>query len=309
MSTNPDQSQLTTWYTERSVDFIRRNRDQPFFLYLAHSMPHVPLFVSDKFAGKTEGGTYGDVIAELDWSVGQVMATLKELRLEEDTLVLFTSDNGPWLEYGDHAGSALPLRGGKGSSFEGGVRVPFVARWPGRIPEGAVSDVPAMTIDLLPTIARVTGTALPNDRLIDGRDIWQVLDGSGQAEQPHEALFFYWLDGLEAVRSGRWKLHLPHPYTVVEHPGHGGKPGPSVPHELALSLYDMHNDASETTKCRPPASRRRASVARFGRTRARGHGRFVDSAHRRQPAQGREDRRIVLAIETSTSGWRCDLSV
>ncbi len=247
VETNPDQSQLTTWYTERSVDFIRRNREQPFFLYLAHSMPHVPLFVSGKFAGKTKGGTYGDVIAELDWSVGQVMATLKELGLEENTLVLFTSDNGPWLEYGDHAGSALPLRGGKGSSFEGGVRVPFVARWPGRIPEGAVSTVPAMTIDILPTIARVTGTALPSDRIIDGRDIWQVIDGSGQAEQPHEALFFYWLDGLEAVRSGRWKLHLPHPYSVVEHPGHGGKPGPSKRHDLPLSLYDMQDDASETT--------------------------------------------------------------
>src|SRR5262249_8168775 len=148
---DPDQSQLTTWYTEHAVSFIERHRDTPFFLYVAHAMPHVPLFVSDKFKGKTQGGVYGDVIAEIDWSVGQILDAVKRANLDNDTLVIFASDNGPWLSYGNHAGSAGPLREGKATAFEGGVRVPFVARWPGNIPGGSIGHVPAMTIDLLPT--------------------------------------------------------------------------------------------------------------------------------------------------------------
>lgn len=154
---NPDQSQLTTQYAEHAVSFIERHRDQPFFVYLAHSMPHVPLFVSDKYQGRTERGLFGDVIEEVDWSVGQILATLEKLKLDEQTLVIFTSDNGPWLSYGDHAGSAEPLREGKGTSFDGGVREPCVMRWPGRIPPGAVCHEPAMTIDLLPTLAKLIG--------------------------------------------------------------------------------------------------------------------------------------------------------
>ena len=154
---DPDQSQLTRRYTERAVGFIERNRDKPFFLYVPHTMPHVPLFVSDRFKGKTSGGVYGDVIAELDWSVGQILEAVKRMGLDDNTLVIFASDNGPWMSYGNHAGSPGPFRESKGTSFEGGVRVPFIARWPGRIPRGAVTDVPAMTIDLLPTLASLAG--------------------------------------------------------------------------------------------------------------------------------------------------------
>src|SRR5262249_3444443 len=165
----------TDGYCERAVKLIEKNVGKSFFLYLAHSMPHVPLFVSDKFKGKTQRGLYGDVIEEIDWSVGQMLDTLKRLKLDQDTLVIFTSDNGPWLSYGNHAGSAKPLREGKATAFEGGVRAPFVARWPGRIPAGAVNRQPAMTIDLLPTIARLAGAETPKDRIIDGLDIWPLL--------------------------------------------------------------------------------------------------------------------------------------
>jgi len=243
----PDQSQLTTWYTERAVKFIEKNRGKPFFLYLAHSMPHVPLFVSDKFKGKTQRGLYGDVIEEIDWSVGQALDTLKRLKLDQDTLVIFTSDNGPWLSYGNHAGSAKPLREGKATAFEGGVRVPFVARWPGRIPAGAVNRQPAMTIDLLPTIVRLAGAETPKDRIIDGLDIWPLLANEGAASSPHDALYFYWGRELHAVRSGKWKLHLPHPYQHLESAGGDGKPGRYVRQEQELALYDLENDVGETT--------------------------------------------------------------
>jgi len=243
----PDQTRLTTWYTERAVKFIEKNKDKPFFLYLPHSMPHVPLFVSDKFKGKTQQGLYGDVIEEIDWSVGQVLDTLKRLDLDRDTLVIFTSDNGPWLSYGDHAGSVGPLREGKGTSFDGGVRVPFVARWPGRIPAGAVNRQAAMTIDLLPTIAKLAGAETPKDRIIDGLDIWPLLANKRGVRSPHDALYFYWGRELHAVRSGKWKLHLPHPYQHLESVGGGGKPGRYVRRELELSLFDLEKDVGETT--------------------------------------------------------------
>ncbi len=225
---NPDQAKLTMRYTERALRFIEKNKDRPFFLYMPHSMPHVPLHVSSHYAGRTFRGLFGDVIAEIDGSVGRVLAALKEHGLDDRTLVIFTSDNGPWLSYGDHAGSAGPLREGKGTSFEGGVREPFVARWPGHIPAGTVCREPAMTIDLLPTFARLAGADLPADRPIDGRDIWPLLSGRPGARSPHEALYFYWGRDLQAVRSGRWKLHLPHKYrSLKDRPGSGGKPGPT----------------------------------------------------------------------------------
>src|SRR5205807_2089366 len=157
VAANPDQTKLTTWYTERAVKFIEKNKDRPFFLYVPHSMPHVPLHVSDKFKGKSQQGLYGDVIMEIDWSVGQILAALKKHGLDEQTLVIFTSDNGPWLSYGDHAGSAGPLREGKGTTWDGGQREPCLMRWPGKIPAGAVCREPAMTIDLLPTLAKLAG--------------------------------------------------------------------------------------------------------------------------------------------------------
>ncbi len=243
----PDQTQLTTWYTERAVKFIEKNRDKPFFLYLPHTMPHVPLFVSDKLKGKTKQGMYGDVIEEIDWSVGQVLDALKRLKLDKDTLVIFTSDNGPWLSYGDHAGSAKPLREGKGTAFDGGVRVPFVARWPGRIQAGSVNRQPAMTIDLLPTVAKLAGAEVPKDRIIDGLDIWPLLANTRNALSPHDALYFYWGRELHAVRAGRWKLHLPHPYQHLEQAGGGGRPGRYVRQEIGLSLFDLEKDIGETT--------------------------------------------------------------
>jgi arylsulfatase A-like enzyme len=243
---NPDQRLLTTRYTDRAVRFIAANRDRPFFLYMPHSMPHVPLHVSSRFAGKTERGLYGDVIAELDWSVGQILAALAEHGLDERTLVLFTSDNGPWLAYGDHAGSAGPLREGKGTSFEGGVREPFAARWPGHIPAGSVSAEPVMTIDLLPTFAHLAGATVATDRTIDGKDISPILLGRPGATSPHEALYFFWGRELQAVRSGRWKLHLPHAYQSIATPGSGGSPGKSVTKSIELTLFDLESDPGET---------------------------------------------------------------
>ncbi|HEV3021050.1 MAG TPA: sulfatase-like hydrolase/transferase, partial [Pirellulales bacterium] len=247
VETNPDQSQLTTWYTDLAVRFIEAHRDQPFFVYVPHSMSHVPLAVSDKFRGHSERGLFGDVIEEIDWSVGQILATLKRLELDERTLVIFTADNGPWLSYGDHAGSAGPLREGKATTFEGGVREPCLMRWPGHIRPGAVCREPAMTIDLLPTIARLAKAELPAKRIIDGRDVWPLASGGPGARGPHEALYFYWGRELQAVRSGRWKLHFPHPYgSLSAGGGRGGKPASYVSKTLPLSLFDLESDPGET---------------------------------------------------------------
>ena len=210
-----DQSQLTTWYTERAVQFIQDHKSEPFFLYVPHNMPHVPLFVSDKFAGTTERGLYGDVIREIDWSVGQIVKTLKDNGLEDNTLVIFTSDNGPWLSYGEHGGRALPLREGKGTAWEGGVRVPCIMRWPGHIPAGTVSKQSAMTIDILPTLAEITGASLP-ERPIDGLSILPLLENQPGAQNPHEAYYFYYKHNeLHAVLSGEWKLYFPHNYRTL----------------------------------------------------------------------------------------------
>jgi arylsulfatase A-like enzyme len=243
---DPDQSQLTTVYAERAVRFIEAHRDRPFFLYVATAMPHVPLFVSKKYEGKSRRGLYGDVIAELDWAVGRILDTLARTGLDNDTLVIFTSDNGPWLSYGNHAGSAGHFREGKGTAFEGGVRVPFVARWPGRIPKGIEARVPAMTIDVLPTVSKLAGAQVPSERIIDGRDLWPVLSGEKNAAPPHDVLYFYWGQELHAVRSGKWKLHLPHPYQSLEAAGADGAPGKYVRKEIELSLFDLEADTTET---------------------------------------------------------------
>jgi arylsulfatase A len=244
---NPDMDRLTTRYTERAVDFIRRNRSRPFFLYLPHSMAHVPLGVSEKFRGRSAQGLYGDVMMELDWSVGEVLATLSELGLAEDTLVLFTSDNGPWISYGDHAGGSGPLREAKGTTWDGGVRVPFIARWPGHIPEGAVCREPAMTIDILPTIAGLLGAELP-PLPIDGKDIWPLISGVPGATSPQEAYYFYQGNRLEAVRSGRWKLHFPHRYRTLagRQGGTGGIPVLYEQTETGLALFDLGQDPGES---------------------------------------------------------------
>jgi len=242
-----DQEQLTTQYTERAVQFIEENQERPFFLYLPHSMVHVPLYVSDKFRGKSEQGLFGDVVMEVDWSVGQVLDTLRRLHLAENTLVIFTSDNGPWLSYGDHAGSSGPLREGKGTMFEGGCREPTVMWWPGKIPAGTVCDTPAMTIDILPTVAEVIGAELPKHK-IDGKNIWPLVAGKAGAESPQEAYYFYWGNELQAVRAGRWKLHFPHEYRTLAggSGGTGGKPTRYEQATIDLALFDLDSDAGET---------------------------------------------------------------
>lgn len=246
-----DQSQLTTQLTEHAVDFIERKKDEPFFLYVPHPMPHVPLFVSDKFKGKSARGLYGDVISEIDWSVGEILAALKRNGLDENTLVIFTSDNGPWLNFGEHSGSALPLREGKGTAWEGGVREACIMRWPGQISPKQVIKSPAMTTDLLPTIASLTGAALPN-ATIDGHDIAALMKGQQQAPRPEGFAYYYHRNELHAIMSGdgRWKLYFPHRYRTLNG-GQGGKAGLPVDYEYndlsEMELYDLQNDLSETT--------------------------------------------------------------
>ncbi len=212
IETNPDQRQLTTRYTEQALEFIDQNRQRPFFLYLAHAMPHVPLFVSEKFAGKSSRGLYGDVIMELDWCVGQILQRLKERGLDENTLVVFTTDNGPWLGYGIDGGSAGPLRDGKGTTWEGGVRVPAIFRWPTKIAPGQRTEAIAGNLDLLPTFADLSGASSPHDRIIDGRSLAPLLRGNTE-HSPHE--FFHYFNGSQpgkvnyrAIRDKRWKLTL-----------------------------------------------------------------------------------------------------
>lgn len=202
-----DQSTLTQRYTQEAVSFIQSNKDQPFFLYLAHTMPHIPLFASPAFKGKSARGPYGDTIEEIDWSVGQVLATLKAEGVDENTLVIFTSDNGPWSLSNGRGGSAFPLRGHKFSTFEGGHRVPCVMRWPGHIPAGTTCSEIASTIDFFPTMAALTGSALP-EKEIDGKNILPIMTGKADARSPHDYFYFYKGNKLEAARSGEWKLRM-----------------------------------------------------------------------------------------------------
>jgi arylsulfatase/arylsulfatase A len=243
----PDQTQLTRRYTEEVVRFIEENAERPFFAYLAYSFPHVPLWASERFAGTTERGLYGDVVAEIDWSVGEVLATLERLGLDERTLVAFTSDNGPWLVFGNHAGSAGPFREGKATTFEGGHRVPTIFRWPNRIPAGWEIGELATGMDLLPTFAQLAGAALPNGRVLDGHDIWPLISGEDDAVSPYEHFFYYRSGELQAVRSGKWKLHVPHRYPsmVGAKVGADGMPGRYTQGEIGVALYDLEADPGE----------------------------------------------------------------
>ena len=242
------QKNLTTWYTERAVRFIENNKDRPFFLYVPHSMVHVPLFVSDKFEGKSGKGLFGDVVMEVDWSVGQILDTLRHLNLDKNTLVVFTADNGPWLSYGNHAGSAAPFREGKGTSFEGGIREPTVFWWPEHVPAGTECKQLASTIDLLPTIAKLLDVP-PPEKKIDGKDIRPLVFGEKDAVSPHEAFPIYYNNMLQAIRDTRWKLVFPHQYRTMEEqtPGKDGIPGKYVQKMSPLALYDLDNDIGETT--------------------------------------------------------------
>ncbi|HJN09511.1 MAG TPA: sulfatase [Pirellulaceae bacterium] len=241
-----DQIHLTARLFERAVKFIDGHHDKPFFVYLPSPQPHVPLFVSEKYKGKTKRGLYGDVISEIDWGVGQIVDALQKNGIDENTCIVFSSDNGPWLSYGDHAGSAKPLREGKGTNFEGGFRVPCVMRWPGRIPAGKVCSEVAGTIDLLPTFARLAAAPLPS-KTIDGKDITDLMFDKPGAKTPHEVFYHY--DGgnrLMALRSGRWKLMIAQSYNSPT-PGKGGIPGKGQRKNIELSLFDLESDIGETT--------------------------------------------------------------
>jgi len=248
---------ITQDYTREAVDFIGRHRDRPFFLYLAHNMPHIPLGASERFKGKSAGGPFGDAVEEIDWSCGEILKTLRELGLAENTLVVFTSDNGPWVETTkgmepdgalfiprDHSGNADPLRGYKMLTWEGGLRVPCLAWWPGKIPAGATSDAITSTIDLLPTFATLAGGKLPADRILDGRDLGALLRDPANTASPHEAFYYYCFTHLQAVRSGKWKFVRKRP----AHPPWVGFSGRFAGNAVdELSLYDLENDIGEST--------------------------------------------------------------
>ena len=245
--TKQHQAMLTTWYTEHALEFIRHNRDRPFFLYLPHSMPHVPIFCSDKFKGKSGVGLYGDVMMEIDWSVGEIMKELRASGVEERTLVVFTSDNGPWTSYGNHAGQT-PFREAKGTGFDGGIRSSCILKFPGRIRAGTRSSKAFGSIDILPTFARLAGAKLPANP-IDGKDTWELMVGRSDANNPHDYYPFSTGERFEGIvsGSGRWKLHLRHPYRTLVQTGQDGQAGRYVTREIGLSLFDMENDPLETS--------------------------------------------------------------
>lgn len=244
---NTDQSCFTTDYTTRSIQFIRKNKNKPFFLYLAHSMPHVPLAVSDKFKGKSEQGLFGDVMMEIDWSIGEVWKTVKELGLEEQTLIVITSDNGPWANYGNHAGSAGGLREAKATTFDGGNRIPCIMYWKGHTQAGTICNKLASNIDLLPTFAEIAEAPLP-PRKIDGVSILSLIEGDEQANPRESFVYYYNRNDLEAVTDGEFKLVFPHKYVTygAYAPGNDGKPGNLATVELRASeLYDLRRDPGE----------------------------------------------------------------
>ncbi|MEW4486497.1 sulfatase [Thalassoglobus sp. JC818] len=238
-----DQTQFTQRYTQEAVRFITEKRDQPFFVYVAHNMPHIPLHASEKFIGSSDRGIYGDTIQELDWSTGEILRTLKELGIDHNTLVIFTSDNGPNVSKG---GSAGPLKGVKGSTLEGGVRVPFVARWPGTIPEGTESDEPITAMDLLPTLTKLAGGEVPNDRIIDGKDIGPLLAGEPSAKPPHDAIYYLRGRGIQGIRVGNWKYRI----AIEKDPKAKSSKRSDANSEKAKkitveTLYNLQNDIGE----------------------------------------------------------------
>jgi Arylsulfatase A and related enzymes len=244
---NTDQTRFTTDYTDRTVDFIKKNKNKPFFIYLAHSMPHVPLAVSDKFKGKSELGLYGDVMMEIDWSVGQIIKTLRELGLEENTLIVLTSDNGPWANYGNHAGSAGGLREAKATTFDGGNRVPCVMYWKGKIEAGTTCNKLASNIDLFPTFAEITNAPLPKKK-IDGVSLLPLMRNEKGANPRESFVYYFRQNDLEAVTDGMFKLVFPHQYVTYGAyvPGNDGQPGKLINEDVQkCELYDLRRDPGE----------------------------------------------------------------
>ena len=247
IKTLDDQALLTKKYTNKAIEFIKAQKSNPFFLYLPHSMPHVPIAASAAFKGKSKQGTYGDVMMEIDWSVGEIVKTLDALKLSKNTIIIFSSDNGPWLNFGNHAGSTAGLREGKGSVWEGGHRVPCIIKWPGVVPEGMINNKLSATIDLFPTIASVCNVPLP-DRTIDGIDLLPIIRGNREST-PRKYLYYYYnVNSLKAVRRDDWKLMLPHTgRTYVGYaPGMDGFPGKVNENDIVpLALYDLRRDPGE----------------------------------------------------------------
>jgi arylsulfatase A-like enzyme len=237
-----DIGSCTGRYTDESLKFIRANKDKPFFLYLSHTMPHVPIFASDKFKGRSAGGLYGDVCEEIDDSTGQILDALKELNIDDRTLVIFTSDNGPWLAKGEHGGSAFPLRGGKGGSYEGGMREPCIIRYPGVIPANSVCHEMATQMDFLPTLTRLAGVTSAPPKPIDGKDITDLMLAKPGAKSPDESFFYYVGNRLHAVRSGQWKLKVP---TTLGEEFAGYVKIENAETEIPRALYDLENDPAE----------------------------------------------------------------
>ena len=242
-----DQSDLTKDITDESIRFIEKNKDNQFFLYIAHPQPHVPLFASKDFNGSTGNGLFADVISEIDFSVGRVIEALEKNNLTENTIVVFTSDNGPWLSYGDHAGSSGIYREGKGTAWEGGQRVPCIIKYPREIKAKTIIDEPVMGIDWMPTFSHITGSKL-SDNKIDGKNIWPLLTQK-ENKSPHEELYFYYRQNeLHAVRSGNWKLYFPRSYRTLNGKP-GGKDGMPVKYEYnevkSNELYNLKEDPSE----------------------------------------------------------------
>lgn len=240
------QKSLTSRATKRSVDFIQRNKENSFFLYVPYSMPHVPLYCSDQFKGKSGAGLYGDVIVEIDDSIGQILNAIKQAGVEKNTLIIFTSDNGPWTKYGNHAGST-PYRAMKATSFEGGIRSACVIKYPKEIKAGAVSNSLFCSIDLMPTLCHVTGARLP-ENAIDGKNVWQIITGQDGAKTPHTYYPISTGKKLEGIVSadGRWKLHLPHSYARLAKAGADGQGGEYEFKKIELSLFDLKNDPHES---------------------------------------------------------------
>ncbi len=241
------QKMLTTWYTEHAVDFIARHADEPFFLYVPHNMPHVPLFCSDKFDGKSGKGLYADVMMEIDWSVGEIMNALEKAGVADDTIVVFTSDNGPWISYGNHAGKT-PYREAKGTGFDGGTRSACVMRYLNGIPAGEISHQAFCSVDFLPTFAKLAGADLP-DYSIDGVDVWDIVTCQPGATNSHVYYPVSTARNFDGVVSGdgKWKLHLSHDYRTLVEAGNDGEPGRYDTAYIELSLFDMENDPYETT--------------------------------------------------------------
>jgi len=245
--TKVHQKNLTKWYTEHAIAFIKRHKETPFFLYVPHSMPHVPLFVSKEFENKSGEGLYADVMMEIDWSVGQINKTLKECGLQENTLVVFTSDNGPWVSYGNHAGKT-PYREAKATSFDGGTRSACIMKLPGKISPGSSSDQFFCSVDLMPTFAALAGAETPATPF-DGLDVTDIITSKQGATNPHTYYAFTTGSHFDGIFSGdgHWKLHVPHGYRTLETPGKDGLPGKYKQLKTDFALFDMKNDPFETS--------------------------------------------------------------